>query len=228
MTDPMLSTIVQTDDVSDLYADFVKAFGELRNVATDAEANTGTYSYKYMTLGAIVRAIREPLSTHGLAIIQAPAISASAQGRAVDITTRLIHSSGQWMESVVSIGVAAQANAQAIGSAITYGRRYGLTAMLGIASGDDDDGGAASSYPPAATGYDDDLDIAGAKGVMFEALGRDKALAAAFWSEHVGADRTGPFPLATVEALRDKAIAWNIDRQRADGASEPEPEAEAS
>ena len=56
----------------------------------------------------------------------------------------LMHSSGQWMRSNVSVR-AAKPDAQGLGSAITYLRRYSLCAMVGIAPGDDDDGNAASA-----------------------------------------------------------------------------------
>ena len=48
-----------------------------------------------------------------------------------------MHSSGQWIRSKVKLPLA-KVDAQGVGSAITYGRRYGLSSMVGIAQFDDD------------------------------------------------------------------------------------------
>ena len=53
------------------------------------------------------------------------------------IVTRLLHSSGQWIEGETAVR-AKDDSAQAMGSAITYARRYGLAAMVGVYQTDDD------------------------------------------------------------------------------------------
>ena len=55
----------------------------------------------------------------------------------------LLHESGQWIKSRLKMPIE-KATAQAIGSTITYGRRYGLSAMVGIAQYDDDGNSAGS------------------------------------------------------------------------------------
>jgi hypothetical protein len=50
----------------------------------------------------------------------------------------LIHDSGQWIKSKIRIPLTNKKDAQEIGSACTYGRRYGLAAMVGLAQVDDD------------------------------------------------------------------------------------------
>ncbi len=60
----------------------------------------------------------------------------------------LIHSSGQFISDDIMIPVV-QSTAQAIGSALTYGRRYGLSALVGIVSDEDDD--ANEAMPPVST-----------------------------------------------------------------------------
>ena len=57
-----------------------------------------------------------------------------------------MHESGQWIKSFTPIPVEKPVNAHKLGSAITYGRRYGLAAMIGIAQ-TDDDGNAATEKP---------------------------------------------------------------------------------
>ena len=80
-----------------------------------------------------------------LAVVQTP----TAEGSKVTVTTLLMHSSGEWLASDLTV-TADKGTAQGIGSAITYARRYGLSSVVGVAPGDDiadegdDDGNAAS------------------------------------------------------------------------------------
>ena len=61
----------------------------------------------------------------------------------VIVETILAHESGQWIQSELCMPLAKN-DPQGVGSAITYGRRYGLAAIVGIVADDDDDGNAAS------------------------------------------------------------------------------------
>lgn len=94
---------------------------------------------KYADLAAIFDATREALAKYGLAIIQSPLFQ---DGRVI-LTTRLLHKSGQWFETDLSLKPTAD-TPQAVGSAITYNRRYSVAPMLGVAEEDDDDGHAAT------------------------------------------------------------------------------------
>jgi len=99
----------------------------------------------YADLSSVVEAIRVPLTEHGLCWTQAPAVD--VQAGLVHVTTRIIHTSGQWVECTLSArpgraGSSADLSPQAVGSATTYLRRYGLQALCGLAT-DDDDGEAA-------------------------------------------------------------------------------------
>ncbi len=71
----------------------------------------------------------------------------SADG-GVAVETELIHESGQEMSCGTLFIPATKQDAQGFGSAISYGKRYGLQAALGIAS-EDDDGQAAVKTRPA-------------------------------------------------------------------------------
>jgi hypothetical protein len=72
---------------------------------------------------------------------------AAGDAAGVAVETRLVHTSGQWASTTVYLPVN-QGTAQAFGSAITYGKRYGLQAMCGLPS-EDDDGQKASEAAPA-------------------------------------------------------------------------------
>src|SRR5690606_332377 len=80
--------------------------------------------------------VRPLLSKHGLSIVQSP----SGDGERISSHTMLIHESGEWIEFDPLVLKAEKMTPQGAGSAITYGRRYALSAVLGISSEDDDDG----------------------------------------------------------------------------------------
>lgn len=106
-------------------------------------ANTETnpfFKSKYAPLSDILNLARPLLSKHGLSVLQSP----SGDGQNVTVTTLITHESGEWIESEPLTLKADKATAQGAGSAITYARRYALSAMLGISSEDDDDGNFAS------------------------------------------------------------------------------------
>jgi hypothetical protein len=96
----------------------------------------GSYTFKYAPLDAILEAVRPALSANGLAITSLMVDGCKA------IKTMLVHESGELLEHEMPLGNVE--NIQALGSEITYLRRYGITAMLCIAPDEDDDGNAAS------------------------------------------------------------------------------------
>lgn len=105
------------------------------------ETSKGSYSYKYAGLQAVSSAILPRLNQLGLVFIARPTLD---EGRPV-LLCELIHvASGERMPAEYPIAVAPIAPAQAIGSAISYGRRYCLCAMVGVVAEEDDDGRAAS------------------------------------------------------------------------------------
>lgn len=103
--------------------------------------NGGEYSYSYADLSDILPVVRPLLAKHGLSWNSKP-------GRHDDGTLLLCfalrHSSGELDEGAMALGVDAGCKPQEMGSAITYARRYALTAQLNLATEDDDDGNAAS------------------------------------------------------------------------------------
>src|SRR5256885_1241353 len=99
------------------------------------------YRSKYADLSACIEATQKALNKYGIAVMQAPQLD----GQMVTITTRLQHKSGQWYESDLSLPAVQRErfDAQSVGSAITYARRYSLQAVLNLAT-TDDDGNSAS------------------------------------------------------------------------------------
>ena len=134
-----------SEQINEIAAALAAAQGELSNVKKD----TAGYGYKYATLDQIVDVARPVLAKHGIAWLQ-DVSSAVVDGVVVAyLKTRLIHSSGQWLESdVIALpleGGGKLSVAQHFGSVSTYQRRYQLAPLLGIAAEADDDAPHGSS-----------------------------------------------------------------------------------
>lgn len=102
--------------------------------------NGGEYRYNYADLGSVWEAIRAPLAENGLSVAQFPETTDTGN---VVVETILMHTSGQWLSSAL-VTRPRDDTPQSIGSAITYLRRYALSAMVGVVADEDDDGAAAS------------------------------------------------------------------------------------
>lgn len=126
----------------------VAAAAELGPVAKDA--TNPAFRNRYATLDAIMEAVRPVLARHGLAVIQTGTTPETIDGRltSVGVETMVLHKSGEWIAAAVTLPVE-KLTAQGAGSAISYGRRYGISALLGLTA-EDDDGNAASARPSGA------------------------------------------------------------------------------
>ncbi len=101
---------------------------------------------KYADLAAVMAACLPHLTAHNLAVVQVPQV----ENGWCTVTTRLAHDSGEWMENDLALPIT-KLDAQGIGSTITYGRRYGLSAMVGVVQDDDDGNGAVGQPTPPAS-----------------------------------------------------------------------------
>lgn len=106
---------------------------ELPTVGKDKTAKMGTYSYKYVDLGTLTHAVLPALVKHGLTFITYPRMTEGGY----ELVGRLMHTSGEHIEGALPIY---GRQPQEIGSALSYARRYLLSAMTGVTSDDDDDG----------------------------------------------------------------------------------------
>jgi len=127
-------------EIGELAAALALAQGAMRNAPKDA--TNPHFRSSYASLASILDTIREPLAANELAIVQTPEIRPESDGRLIVMVTRLAHSSGQWIEGTVA-AVPKDGSPQAVGSCITYLRRYGVAGLISIAAGDDDDGNAS-------------------------------------------------------------------------------------
>ena len=146
---------MQMSEKIDLLATaLAKAQAEIVGAKKDSE--NPFFESKYADLAACWDACREPLSKNGLSVVQTTQrgepvkieweVTEKGSGEikkfAVDtvelvVTTLLLHESGQWIMSHLPM-IPRDASPQGIGSALTYGRRYGFAAIVGVAQVDDD------------------------------------------------------------------------------------------
>lgn len=127
-----------SDSINDLSAAMAAAQGAMKPAVKDA--TNPHFKSKYADLASIFEAVREPFAKNGLSVWQE---LGNAEG-GVTVTTRLVHKSGQWVEFGPLYVPAGKQDAQGLGSAATYARRYGLASALGVCADEDDDGNAAS------------------------------------------------------------------------------------
>ena len=120
----------------ELFAALAKAQGEVEN-ATKGSVNPH-FKSKYADLAEVLNTVRPVFAANGLSIIQIP----SFDGAMASVTTCLAHSKGGMITGVSSC-VPAKTDAQGIGAATTYLRRYSLASVCGVAQEDDDGQSAA-------------------------------------------------------------------------------------
>jgi hypothetical protein len=127
-----------SETIGAIAAALAKAQSEMKNAPLN-KVNPH-FKSRYADLAAIRDAIIPALAKNGIAIIQA---TASDNGRII-VETRLIHSSGEWIGGSIPVMAPPTALAQAVGSALTYAKRYSLASLVCISADDDDDANAAS------------------------------------------------------------------------------------
>lgn len=127
------------------FAAFVAACGELSNPPKTSKVNAGPKSYHFAPLPEILDLARPVLARHALAV----RFQTQPDANNILVTCEVVHATGT-VVSAASLYSPSNANMQAVGSGLTYARRYTLVAALGIAADDDDDGEAAARpFKPA-------------------------------------------------------------------------------
>lgn len=124
-----------------LFAALAQAQAEIENAAKNA-ANPH-YRSKYADLAEVLNTVRPTFAKHGLSVMQSTGFS----GSLVTVTTLVGHKDGGYITAEASC-VPAKTDAQGVGSATTYLRRYSLAAMAGVAQEDDDGNAAAHTGKP--------------------------------------------------------------------------------
>lgn len=128
----------KSESIVELAKALAAAQGELANASKNAK--NPHFRSAYADLGEILNVIRPVFAKHGLGIMQMPDYE---QG-IVTVETLITHSSGEYISSQTRLPVGKQ-DAQGVGGAITYARRYSLAAVAGIGQ-EDDDGNSAVGH----------------------------------------------------------------------------------
>lgn len=157
----------QSEQVNEIAAALAVAQGKIKS-ALKGNVNPH-FKSKYADLAAVKEACGDALSANGIAVVQAHGF----EGDRFILTTRLIHKSGQWLESQYLIKPVKD-DPQGYASATTYARRISLSSMVGVVADEDDDGNAAShrgNYePPAKPAPREDATLAKAKSFVDDAI----------------------------------------------------------
>jgi hypothetical protein len=125
----------------ELFAALAKAQNAVEN-ATKGSINPH-FKNRYADLAEVLNTVRPIFSSNGLSIVQNP----SFDGSLVSVTTALCHEGGGYITAIASC-VPMKADAQGVGAATTYLRRYSLAAVTGVAQEDDDGQAAANPVKP--------------------------------------------------------------------------------
>jgi hypothetical protein len=133
----------KSDEINELATALAKAQSEIEN-ASKGSSNPH-FKSKYADLAEVLNTVRPVLAAHGLSVAQFPSYADGV----VSVETVLMHGSGQWLSGIISAPVS-KMDAQGVGSATTYCRRYSLAAVAGIAQEDDDANSAVGHSPKQA------------------------------------------------------------------------------
>lgn len=121
----------QSDSVKALAKALCSAQSKMEAVHKDSR--NPFFNSNYATLAQCWAAAREPLAQSGLSVTQ----TVYGDQNSIVLKTLLIHESGEWIRSDLPL-ILSKRDMQGLGSALTYARRYGLCAIIGLAQEDDD------------------------------------------------------------------------------------------
>lgn len=130
----------KSESIAELSKALVKAQSEVEN-ASKSSINPH-FKSKYADLAEVLNTVRPVFTLNNLAFVQMPSFDSGV----ASVETLLTHSSGEWISNIASAPVTKQ-DAQGVGSAITYLRRYSLAAFAGIAQEDDDANASVGKKP---------------------------------------------------------------------------------
>jgi hypothetical protein len=126
----------KSETIGKLSESLAKAQGTMKPAVMNKE--NPFFKSKYADLQSVWDAIRDPFSKNGLSVIQTTEVVDSG----TIVNTTILHSSGEWISSALKLNPT-QNTPQGVGSALTYARRYALSAIAGVCADEDDDANAA-------------------------------------------------------------------------------------
>ena len=149
-------TILQSMDVSEIMPALVLAQGEASGVVADGK--NPVFKSLYVTLPAVLLVLKPIMAKHGLALIHSMGVGVNKSLLAV---ARLYHSSGQWIEITIPMRASDRGDMnQALGSVMTYARRYTACALFQLPQVDDDANFADKKGPDPEVNLQDTVSLA--------------------------------------------------------------------
>ena len=141
-TEVEVTTSTMSETIGKIAGALAKAQGDMTMV--EAKSNNPFFNSKYASLAAVLEVALPKLNANGIALVQGNRWDNFDNG--FYITSMLMHSSGEWIKSEIRMPISKK-DAHGIGAATTYGRRYLLSSMVGVAQADDDGNGAIQQAP---------------------------------------------------------------------------------
>jgi hypothetical protein len=139
----------KSGETKNLAAALKKAQSQMGEVKFDS--NNPFYKSRYASLGAVITASKQSLTDNGLVVSQLTTTNEFGVG----ITTILMHDSGEYIESTITLPISDVKNiAQEAGKIITYLRRYSLASLLNLYSDEDTDAEQKKSEPKKAVQHE--------------------------------------------------------------------------
>ena len=173
----------KSESIKELATALAAAQAEIENASKNA--SNPHFRSRYADLAEVLNTARPVLAKHGLSVAQFP----SLEDGIVSLETIMMHASGEWISGIASAPIA-KLDAQGVGSATTYLRRYSLAAMVGIAQEDEDANVAARPTAPTADDGYYAFEAEHLVPMREAALRGSKALADAFAGLPKGAHKT--------------------------------------
>jgi hypothetical protein len=124
--------MITSESIKEISAALLEAQKSM--VAVSKDSQNPFFSSTYADLESVINAIKEPLNNAGIVFLQ----TIDHFDDLTILETRLLHKSGEWISSHTPIVVKDKNNPQAMGSGITYSKRYALQAICGLPTTDDD------------------------------------------------------------------------------------------
>ena len=131
-----------SQQISEVASAMCKAQAEMK--PAEKNCTNPFFGNKYSDISSLWDAIREPVTRNGLCVLQ----DAKTTPNGLSVTTRIVHTSGQWIEFGPFEVPLMKKDAQSIGSATSYAKRYALSAAIGVVCESDDDGNLAKESAP--------------------------------------------------------------------------------
>ena len=139
---PIRMEQMQSETIGKIAGALAKAQSEMTMV--EAKSTNPFFNSKYASLASVLETAMPALNKNEIALVQGNRWSSRDNG--FYITSMLMHSSGEFIKSEIRMPIVKK-DAHGIGAATTYGRRYLLSSMVGIAQADDDGNTAVKRAP---------------------------------------------------------------------------------